>query len=67
MIIQRVPNVVVVYECSISNVMVTGGIEALLYSKVHAVLDCCFIEPIQLLPHPGLDYGRFAHIMAFHI
>ena len=27
----------------------------------------CFIEPIQLLPHPGLDYGRFTHIMAFHI
>ena len=32
--------VVVVYQCSISNVMVTWDIEALLYSKVHAVLDC---------------------------
>ena len=29
--------VVVVYQCSISNVMIAGDIEALLYSKVHAV------------------------------
>ena len=63
---------VVVYQCSISNVMVNGEIKALSYSKVHAVLECqkhtrCFIKPIQLLPHPGLDYGRFTHIMAFHI
>ena len=59
------------YKCSISNVMVTGDIEALLYSKVHAVLECykhnhCFIEPFQLLPHTGLDCGRFTHIMAFN-
>ena len=44
--------------------MVTVDIEALLYSKVHAVLEWWkhtrgFIEPIQLFPHPGLDYGRF--------
>ena len=32
--------VVVVYQYSISNVKVTGEIEALLYSKVHAVLEC---------------------------
>ena len=38
--------VVVVYKCSISNVMVTGDIdidfdiEALLYSKDHAVIEC---------------------------
>ena len=32
--------VVVVNECSISNVIVTGDIEALLYSKIHAVLEC---------------------------
>ena len=31
--------VVVVYLWSISNVMVTRDIEALLYSKVHAVLE----------------------------
>ena len=31
---------VVVYQCCISNVMVTGDIEALLDSKVHAVLEC---------------------------
>ena len=31
--------VVVVYQCSVSNVMVTGDIEALLYSTVHAVLE----------------------------
>ena len=30
--------VVVVYPCSISNVIVIGDFEALLYSKVHAVL-----------------------------
>ena len=52
--------------------MIIGDIEALLYSKVHAVLKCwkhtrCFIEPNQLLPHPGLDYGRFTHIIASHI
>ena len=32
--------VVVVYQCSISNVIYTGNIEALSYSKVHAVLEC---------------------------
>ena len=31
---------VVVYQCFISNVTVTGDIEALLDSKVHAVLEC---------------------------
>ena len=41
--------VVVVYQFSISNVMVIGDIKALLYSKVHAVLECkkhirCFIQ-----------------------
>ena len=25
------------------------------------------MEPIQSLPHPGLECGRFTHIMAFHI
>ena len=44
--------VVVVYQCFISNVMVTGDLEALLYSKVHALLECFkhtryFIKPIQ--------------------
>ena len=34
------PQVVVVYQCFISNVMVTGDIDALLYTTVHAVLDC---------------------------
>ena len=29
------PYVVVVYQCSVSNVMVNGDIEAFLYSKVH--------------------------------
>ena len=33
------PSVVVVYQCSISNVMYTGYIEAL-FVLVHAVLDC---------------------------
>ena len=40
-----------VYQCSISNLMSlgSGDIEALLYSKVHAVLECkkhtrCFID-----------------------
>ena len=52
--------------------MVTADIEALLYSKVHAVLECykhtrCFMKPIRLLPHPGLDCGRFKQIMAFHV
>ena len=32
--------VVAVYQCSISNEMVIVDIEALLYSKVHAVLEC---------------------------
>ena len=32
--------VVVVYQCSIGNVMVTGDIEALLYRKVNVVLEC---------------------------
>ena len=32
--------VIVVSQCSISKVMVTDDIEELLYSKVHAVLDC---------------------------
>ena len=32
-------NVVVVYQCSISNVMVTGDFEAFSPSKVHAVLE----------------------------
>ena len=36
---QRVLNVVVVYQCFISNVMITGDIEAFLYSKFHAVLE----------------------------
>ena len=52
-------------------VIFTGNIEAILYSKVHSVLECwkhttCFIEPIQLLPHPGLCYGRSTHIIAFY-
>ena len=25
------------------------------------------MEPTQFLPDPGLDFGRFTHIMAFHI
>ena len=60
---------VVVYQCSSSNVIVTWDTEALLYSKVHSVLECCvehtrcFIEPIQFLPHPGLDYSRFTHTL----
>ena len=33
-------SVVVVYQCSISNIMVTGDIEAVLYSKVNAVFEC---------------------------
>ena len=54
--------VVVVYQCSIRNVMVTGDIEAVLYSKVHAVFECYkntryFIEPLQSFPHTGLDYA----------
>ena len=57
--------VVVVYHCSISNVMHTGDIEAL-FVLVHAVLDCqkhtrCFVEPFQLLPHPGLDWQVHTH------
>ena len=59
-------DVVDVHQCSISNVMVTRDIEALLYREVHAVLECykhtrCFIEPIQLLHHPGLDYMAGSH------
>ena len=52
---------VVVYQCSIGNVVYTGDIEAL-FVLVQAVLDCykhirCLVEPIQLLPHPGLDFA----------
>ena len=60
----RLSGVVVVCQCN----GFTGDIEALLSSKVHAVLECskharCVMEPIQLFPHPGLDCGRFTHIM----
>ena len=45
--------------------MYTGDIEAL-FVLVHAVLDCkkhtrCFVEPIQLLPQPGLDWHVRTH------
>ena len=45
--------VIVVYQCTITTNGFTGGIEALLYFKVHAVLECkkhsrCFMEPILL-------------------
>ena len=60
------PFLVVVYQCSISNVMYTGDIEAPFLFLVHAVLDCqkptrCFVEPIQLLPLPGLDWQVHTH------
>ena len=63
--------VVVVYQGSISNVMYTGDIEAHFVS-FHAVLDCkkhtrCFVEPIQLLPHPGLDWQIHTHYGIPHI
>ena len=56
---------------TIINVMYTGNIEAL-FVLVHAVLDCqkhirCFVEPFQLLPHPGLDWQVHTHYGIPHI
>ena len=57
--------VVVVYQCTIITSMVSLWELKLFFiaCKVQAVLKClkqtiCLMEPIQLLPHPGLDFSR---------
>ena len=49
--------IVVVYQCSTSNVIFHLGYWSIFLLKLS----------IQLLPYPGLDCGRFTHIMAQHI
>ena len=61
--------VVVVHQCTIVNVM--GPLWELKQSKTIALLECwkqtrCFMEPFPILPHPGMDCGRFTHIMTFN-
>ena len=64
------PDVFVVYQCSIINVMVSGDIEALCIARFTLLMD------VRNTPaassnlsnyYPGLNYGRFTHIMASHI
>ena len=43
----------------------TGGIEAFVYQV--SGFDRMIKTLIQFLPHPDQDFGRFKHIMAFHI
>ena len=63
--------VVVVYQCSISNVMYTGDIEALFVfgSRCVRLLEThpLLVESIQLLPHPGLDWQVHTHYDIPHI
>ena len=68
-VVEQVVSVFVDYPSSIRNIMVPLGI--LKHFSIARFTMCwnhtrCLMEHIQLLPHPGLECGRFTHIMAFH-